>query len=72
MNLTITETEETPPVNTEIINTIINPAKTADRNNVDIGDIIHVHCYIPKFTNSTTDRHRLYRPNPNRSYFHSK
>ncbi len=47
----ITETEETPPVNTEIINTIINPAKTADRNNVDIGDII---TYTVTFQNLQT------------------
>ncbi|MGR5874822.1 hypothetical protein ACT7DH_15830 [Bacillus pacificus] len=68
----ITETEETPPVNTEIINTIINPAKTADRNNVDIGDII---TYTVTFQNLQTVQLTdivFYRPNPNRSYFHSK
>lgn len=47
----ITETEETPPVNTEIINSIINPSKTADRNNVDIGDII---TYTVTFQNLQT------------------
>ncbi|EEM46784.1 hypothetical protein bthur0005_33210 [Bacillus thuringiensis serovar pakistani str. T13001] len=47
----ITETEETPPVNTEIINSIINPAKTADRNNVDIDDII---TYTVTFQNLQT------------------
>ncbi len=47
----ITETETTPPVNTEIINSIINPAKTADRNNVDIGDII---TYTVTFQNLQT------------------
>ncbi|MED2183241.1 hypothetical protein [Bacillus wiedmannii] len=47
----ITEIEETPPVNTEIINSIINPSKTADRNNVDIGDII---TYTVTFQNLQT------------------
>ncbi|AJG58306.1 NPCBM-associated, NEW3 domain of alpha-galactosidase [Bacillus cereus] len=47
----VTETETTPPVNTEIINSIINPSKTADRNNVDIGDII---TYTVTFQNLQT------------------
>ncbi|MGN4558376.1 DUF7507 domain-containing protein [Bacillus cereus group sp. MYBK5-2] len=47
----ITETEATPPVNTEIINSIINPAKTSDRNNVDIDDII---TYTVTFQNLQT------------------
>ncbi len=47
----ITKTEETPPVNTEIINSIINPSKTADRNNVDIDDII---TYTVTFQNLQT------------------
>ncbi|MDA1853814.1 hypothetical protein PDJ89_14995 [Bacillus cereus] len=47
----VTETETTPPVNTEIINSIINPSKTADRNNVDIDDII---TYTVTFQNLQT------------------